>query len=221
MHLLPDPTELNHTQVHNHLPALDTPRHPRLLQPLSEHRLARRLGHSTTCDTSTHRVAVKVTWLRQHIVEARGGGHRPIGRRDRADASLAACHGEVGRQVDPRPVGRSPQRWRRHFQGKPLASLVTTNSGRGPGTAHFAATRTPNELTPPPPISPMRWRIAAHETVRCVDGKSSTMRCRMATTNGKMALTVATIVQKPQAIRQVIVRLLELLARTLQSPSLP
>src|SRR5512133_3261377 len=87
MHLLPDPTELNHTQVHNHLPALDTPRHPRLLQPLSEHRLARRLGHSTT--------------------------------------------------------------------------------------------------------------------------------------NGKMALTVATIVQEPQAIRQVIVRLLELLARTLQSPSLP
>src|SRR5512144_3297208 len=87
MHLLPDPTELNHTQVHNHLPALDTPRHPRLLQPLSEHRLARRLGHSTT--------------------------------------------------------------------------------------------------------------------------------------DGKMALTVATIVQEPQAIRQVIVRLLELLARTLQSPSLP
>src|SRR5512135_1914254 len=55
MHLLPDPTELNHTQVHNHLPALDTPRHPRLLQPLSEHRLARRLGHSTTCEPTTHR----------------------------------------------------------------------------------------------------------------------------------------------------------------------
>src|SRR5512135_1443428 len=193
MHLLPDPTELNHTQVHNHLPALDTPRHPRLLQPLSEHRLARRLGHSTTCDTSTHRVAVKVTWLRQHIVEARGGGHRPIGRRDRADASLAACHGEVGRQVDPRPVGRSPQRWRRHFQGKPLASLVTTNSGRGPGTAHFAATRTPDELTPPPPISPMRWRIAAPETVRCVDGKSSTMRCRMASSSVCIEVCARTI----------------------------
>src|SRR5512135_3771343 len=123
------------------------------------------------CDTSTHRVAVKVTWLRQHIVSARGGGHRHIGRRELADASLSACHGEVCRQVDPRPVWRSTQRLRRHFQGKPLASLLTTNSGRGPGTAHFAATSTPDELTPPPPISTMRWRIAAPETVRCVDGK--------------------------------------------------
>src|SRR5512142_2174164 len=88
--------------------------------------------------------------------------------------------GEVCRQVDPRPVWRSTQRLRRHSQGKPLASLLTTNSGRGPGTAHFAATSTPDELTPPPPISTMRWRIAAPETVRCVDGKSSAMRCRMA-----------------------------------------
>src|SRR3954465_3167648 len=48
MHLLPNSTELNHSQVHNHLPTLQTPRHPRLFQPLAEHRLARRLRHSTT-----------------------------------------------------------------------------------------------------------------------------------------------------------------------------
>src|SRR5512142_1902952 len=47
MHLVPNSTELNHTQVHNHLPARNAPRHPRLFQPLSEHRLTRRLGHST------------------------------------------------------------------------------------------------------------------------------------------------------------------------------
>ena len=62
----------------------------------------------------------------------------------------------------------------------PLARLLTTHSGRGPGPANLAATSTHDELTAPPPISPMRWRIAAPETVRCVDGKSSAMRCRMA-----------------------------------------
>src|SRR5512135_3649305 len=72
-----------------------------------------------------------------------------------------------------------------------------------------------------PQSAVMRCRSEAPEAKRCAVGQKETMRCRSATTNGKMALTVATLVQKPQAIRQVIVRLLELLARTLRSPSLP
>src|SRR5512135_3321197 len=43
-----------------------------------------------------------------------------------------------------------------------------------------AVTCTHEGVPLPPPISTIRWRIGVTETLRCVVGKSSTMRCRSA-----------------------------------------
>src|SRR5512135_1156543 len=45
IHLRPDSAQLDHAQVHDPLTSFQFPGHPRLFQPLREHRLARRLGH--------------------------------------------------------------------------------------------------------------------------------------------------------------------------------
>jgi hypothetical protein len=45
IHLVPDPAQVDHPQVDDPLTALPLPGHPRLLHPLGEHRLARRLRH--------------------------------------------------------------------------------------------------------------------------------------------------------------------------------
>ena len=44
MDLTPDATQPDHTEVHDDLPTLARPRHPRAFEPLCEHNLAGGLG---------------------------------------------------------------------------------------------------------------------------------------------------------------------------------
>src|SRR5512135_828873 len=53
-----------------------------------------------------------------------------------------------------------------------------------------AVTCTHEGVPLPPPISTIRWRIGVTEALRCVVGKSSTMRCRSASTS---IITLATV----------------------------